>query len=563
MNLRFHAVPISARLGLIVVVAFAGLLFSTYNHLRHVSDQLYNARLGQVKSVVEAAHTIIVDYAGHAERGEMTKEAAQAAAKQALNAIRYSGQEYLIILDYDIVMLLNPANAKVVGTSRADGTDSTGKHFSVEMVKLAREKGEGVVEYLYPKAGGTVPEPKATYVKNFTPWGWVIGSGVYVDDVRAAVRDEMIATASWSLLVLAIMGVACFFIGRAISRPIRLLTEVMRRLAAGDLTAAVVQDQGAELGAMQGAVQIFKDNALEMQRLTEQQKTAAEQAAAERRQMMLRLAEEFERTVTGVVDGVSKAAGQMQGTAEGMARTAAGASRQSELVASASEEASTSVGTVAAATEELHSSIAEIGRQVNQSAEISRKAVDAAQKTDSMVRGLAEAAQKIGDVVNLINSIASQTNLLALNATIEAARAGDAGKGFAVVAGEVKNLANQTGRATDEIAQQVAGVQGATGQAVEAIRAIAATISEISEIGSAIASAVEQQGAATQEISRNTQQAAQGTSTVSRTVGEVTAAAAEAGRAAQDVLTEAKLLTGQASTLQQSVTQFLAGIRAG
>ncbi len=279
MNLRFHAVPISARLGLIVVVAFAGLLFSTYNHLRHVSDQLYNARLGQVKSVVEAAHTIIVDYAGHAERGEMTKEAAQAAAKQALNAIRYSGQEYLIILDYDIVMLLNPANAKVVGTSRADGTDSTGKHFSVEMVKLAREKGEGVVEYLYPKAGGTVPEPKATYVKNFTPWGWVIGSGVYVDDVRAAVRDEMIATASWSLLVLAIMGVACFFIGRAISRPIRLLTEVMRRLAAGDLTAAVVQDQGAELGAMQGAVQIFKDNALEMQRLTEQQKTKLEKAA--------------------------------------------------------------------------------------------------------------------------------------------------------------------------------------------------------------------------------------------------------------------------------------------
>ncbi len=563
MVIKLRMMPISARLALIAIAAVIVVLLNIASHMRQVSEQMYDSRVGMLKSVVEAAHTIVADYAARAERGEMTKEAAQAAAVKTLNAVRFSGQEYLLILDYNVVMVMNPANAKVVGTVRSDSTDSTGKHFSVEMVNLGKQKGEGVVEYLYPKPGGTVPELKATYLKAFAPWGWVIGSGVYVDDVKAAVRDELLKEGTIGLGALALLGVACFVIGRAISRPVHSLTEVMRRLAAGDLAAAVVQDQGAELGAMQGAVQVFKDNAVEMQRLTERQKTAAEQAAAERRQMMLRLAEEFEHSVTGVVDGLSKAAGQMQGTAEGMARTAAGASRQSELVASASEEASTSVGTVAAATEELHSSIAEIGRQVNQSAEISRKAVDAAQKTDSMVRGLAEAAQKIGDVVSLINSIASQTNLLALNATIEAARAGDAGKGFAVVAGEVKNLANQTGRATDEIAQQVAGVQSATGQAVEAIRAIAATISEISEIGSAIAAAVEQQGAATQEISRNTQRAAQGTSTVSRTVGEVTAAAAEAGRAAQEVLVEAKTLTGQANTLQQSVTQFLAGIRAG
>jgi methyl-accepting chemotaxis protein len=563
MNLRFRMAPVGFRVGSIVLVSFAGLLFSTYNHLRQVSDQLYEARLGQARSVVEATSTLVADFAARAERGEMTKEAAQAAAIKAMEAVRYAGQEYLLVLDYNVVMLMNPANRKVVGTSRVESVDSTGKHFSVEMVKVAREKGAGVVEYLFPKPGTNEPVPKATYVMDFKPWCWVIGTGVYMDDVHAAVRAEMVNSAAWALGTLVVMGLACFFIGRAISQPIRSLTEVMRRLAGGDLSAEVVQDQGAEIGAMQGTVQVFKDNALEVQRLTAEQKTAAERAEAERRQMMLRLAGDFERSVTGVVDGLSNAARQMQSTAEGMAGTAANASRQSELVASASEEASTSVGTVAAATEELHSSISEIGRQVNQSAEISRKAVEAAKKTDGMVRGLAEAAQKIGDVVNLINDIASQTNLLALNATIEAARAGEAGKGFAVVAGEVKSLANQTGRATDEIAQQVASVQAATGHAVEAIRGITATITEISEIGSAIASAVEQQGAATQEISRNTQQAAHGTSTVSHTVGEVTAAAAEAGRAADAVLDEAKTLAGQANTLQQAVSHFLAGIRAG
>ncbi|HXP95833.1 MAG TPA: methyl-accepting chemotaxis protein [Telmatospirillum sp.] len=563
MTLSFRKMPIGARLTLIVALAIGMFVFSTGIRLNKIYDQIYAARIAQVKSVVEVAYSITADYAARVDKGEMTRQAAEDAVKTALNAMRYAGNEYILVFDYKVVMVLNPMTPQNVGTDRSTANkDANGKYFSAEMVRLAKERGEGVVDYLFPKPGGTVPLPKAVFVKAFAPWQWVIGSGVYIDDVQAAVRNEMIEEGAIGLGALLFLLLVSYGIGRAISRPIRSLTEVMRRVAVGDLTVDVIQDQGAEIGAMQETVRIFKDNAAEVLRLTEEQKLSAAKAASDRRDMMLRLADEFERSVTQVVEGVSSAARQMHGTAEGMTAIAAQALQQSELVAAASDKASASVSTVAAATEELHASITEISRQVHQSAAISRQAVDTAKETDVMVCGLAEAARKIDDVVNLINSIASQTNLLALNATIEAARAGDAGKGFAVVAGEVKNLASQTGHATGEIAQQVAGVQAATGQAVEAIRAIATTIGEISQIASAIASAVEQQGAATHEISNNTQKAAEGTSTVSLAAGKVTSAAADVGRSAQTVLNQAGDLATEATALQEAVSLFLAGIRS-
>ncbi len=562
MKFSLRTMPIGARLALIAVVAFASLAFGIANHLRQVRETTFAARLDKVRSVVEGAHAIIAYYAGLAEKGVMTKEAAQEAAATTLAAVRYSGNEYLFIIDTSNHSVMNGAHPEMKGADQTNLPDGNGKFFVREMVKVATDKGEGTVEYAFPKPGSRAPEPKLSYVKAFAPWNWVVGTGIYIDDVQAVVRDEIIRQSELGLLVLLLMGGTSLVIGRAISRPIRTLTDEMRRLAAGDLSVSVAHDQGAEIGEMQQAVQVFKQNAIEVRRLTEEQKATAARAETERRQMMLGLADEFERTVTEVVAGVASAVRQMHGTAERMAAVAATASRQSQLMASASEEASTNVETVAAATEELHSSIGEIGRQINQSATTSRNAVEAARRTDVMVRGLAEAAQKIGEVVGLINDIASQTNLLALNATIEAARAGEAGKGFAVVAGEVKNLASQTGRATGEIAQQVTAVQSATNEAVAAIHGIAETITEISEIVSTIASAVEQQGAATQEISRNTQQAAEGTSTVSQTVTDVAAAASEAGEAAQMVLDEAAEVNSQTEALNHAVRRFLDGIRA-
>ncbi len=274
------------------------------------------------------------------------------------------------------------------------------------------------------------------------------------------------------------------------------------------------------------------------------------------------LADNFETNIKGIVESVSSSATEMQGSAQSLSSTAEETSRQSTAVAAASEEASTNVQTVASAAEELSKSVEEVGRQVGQSNKIAEGAVEEAQRTNEKFQGLAEAASKIGEVVNLINDIASQTNLLALNATIEAARAGEAGKGFAVVASEVKSLANQTAKATEEIAAQIGAIQAATTDAVSAIQGIGSTIGEISEIASAISGAVDQQSSATREIATNVQQAASGTQEVSQNISGVTQAASETGEAASQVLGAADELSKQSELLRDQVDSFLVEIRA-
>jgi PAS domain S-box-containing protein len=282
----------------------------------------------------------------------------------------------------------------------------------------------------------------------------------------------------------------------------------------------------------------------------------------EKNRAMAQLAGAFEASVGGIVDTMSSAAREMQTTAAAMASTAEETSRQSTAVASASEEASVSVQTVASATEELASSVGEISRQVSTSSAIASKAVAESERTDHLVKGLAEAAQKVGAVTGLIREIASQTNLLALNATIEAARAGEAGKGFAVVASEVKSLANQTGKATEEISAQIAAMQNATRDTVAAIQSIGTTIGQINEIATTIAAAVEEQGAATQEISRHVQQVAAGTREVSGNIAGVTQAAGETGAASGRVLSAAGELSRQGEELRTQVARFLTEVRA-
>jgi methyl-accepting chemotaxis protein len=348
----------------------------------------------------------------------------------------------------------------------------------------------------------------------------------------------------------------------SVSKPIGMITEAMKRLAGHDLKAEITGvGRKDEIGAMAAAVQVFKDNMIETDRLTAAQET--ERKVKEKRTAALdSLTKNFDAKIRELVGTLSSAATEMEATAQSMSATADQTNKQSMTVAAATEQASANVQTVATASEELSSSIQEISRQVAQSSKIALKAVDDAKSTDATVQELAVGAQKIGEVVNLIQSIASQTNLLALNATIEAARAGEAGKGFAVVASEVKALANQTAKATDEIASQVGHIQDSTKQAVDAIRGIAQTIDEISHIANAIASAVEQQGAATQEIARNVQQAAQGTQDVAKNIILVKEASAATGAASNEVLSSAGDLAQQAQSLTREVDTFLQGVKA-
>jgi methyl-accepting chemotaxis protein len=361
---------------------------------------------------------------------------------------------------------------------------------------------------------------------------------------------------------LGLSALAALYMNRAIASPITGMTAAMKRLARGDFAAEIpAAGQADEIGEMAKAVAVFRDGMADADRLQNEQKT--ERARKEQRQAAVeRHIEAFEGSVRAALDNLASAATDMRSTSQSMSATAAQASEQTTRVTAAAEQASGNVEAVAAAAEEMATSVGEIGRQVHDSARIAGTAVDQARKTDDRINHLSQTATRIGDVVNLITSIAEQTNLLALNATIEAARAGEAGRGFAVVAQEVKQLASQTANATSEIGTQISGMQSATRDAVVAIKEIVGTIAQISEIASAIAAAIEQQGAATQEIARNVQQAARGTEQVSSNITGVNHAATDTDRAANHVLSSADELRGQADTLRLEVDKFLAGIRA-
>jgi methyl-accepting chemotaxis protein len=361
---------------------------------------------------------------------------------------------------------------------------------------------------------------------------------------------------------LAAIGFAAYTVICGVTRPIAGMTAAMTRLASRDWTTEVpALGSKDEIGAMAKAVSVFKENGIAGDRLQEEQRQEQE-VKARRAEALAAAVADFEKAASSIVKTVSSASTELQSSAQSLSATAEEGSRQATAVAAASEQASSNVQTVATAGEELSSSIAEISRQVSQSTRIAGHAVEQAGKTDSKVQSLADAAVKIGEVVSLINDIAAQTNLLALNATIEAARAGEAGKGFAVVASEVKSLANQTAKATEEIGQQISGIQDATKESVEAIKVIGKTIAEVNEIATTIAAAVEEQGAATQEIARNVQQAAKGTQEVSANIAGVTQAAGETGAAATQVLSASKELAQQSEMLRQQVDTFLARVRA-
>ncbi|WCS27955.1 methyl-accepting chemotaxis protein [Methylobacterium sp. NMS14P] len=389
------------------------------------------------------------------------------------------------------------------------------------------------------------------------------GAHADADSAMAATESAtLMAYLFIALSVLAACGAAAFVLLR-VSRPIQAMTGAMTVLAAGDTGGEVpYRARRDEVGAMAAAVQVFKDNLIRTRHLEEETAQARLAAEDQRKAGMRQMADGFEAAVGGIIGTVSSSATELQATAQAMTATATETASQSTTVAAAAEEAASNVSTVAAAAEELGSSVQEIGRQVQGSASLAQAAVSEADQTAHLVQALSQSAARIGDMVGMISGIAGQTNLLALNATIEAARAGAAGRGFAVVASEVKALAEQTAKATEEIARQIGEVQGVTAQAVTAIGGITGRIREIDTLATSIAAAVEQQGAATQEIVRNVAQASAGTNAVTGNIAGVAQASEETGAAAGQVLSAASELSRQSEHLGAEVNRFLATVRA-
>jgi len=378
----------------------------------------------------------------------------------------------------------------------------------------------------------------------------------------AAARHNLLLESGLLMLSLLLGLAGLAFASRRIARPIGLITQAMRKVAGGDLSGDVpYRERGDEVGQLAGALAVFKENAETKARM-EAQRIDHDMREGERRHAVEEEVAGFGASVRAGLDALTAAADEMRATSKAMSISTGEAGRQAGAVAAAAEQASANVETVAAASEELARSIGEIGVQVSHAANISRDAVAAAQETTGTVESLAQAAQRIGEVVKLINDIASQTNLLALNATIEAARAGEAGRGFSVVASEVKNLASQTAKATDEIRSQIGSMQAATHAAVEAICGIGGRIGEINAVSTAIASAVEEQGAATREITQNTQEAARGTRGVTANIAGVNSGVSQTNQAARQVLSAADGLQQQADGMRAQVDRFLQAIRA-
>ena len=384
------------------------------------------------------------------------------------------------------------------------------------------------------------------------------------DQADKRVRDSIDWQMKLAMVLIAfsVLGIG-IFIGRTVSTQLSAMTGALTELAGGNFEV-VLPGLGRtdEIGEMARAAEVFKSAMVETNRLRAEQMEAEHRQTLQRKAEMVKLADNFETAVGEIVETVSSASTELEASARTLTSTATRSQELAAVVAGASEEASTNVQSVASATEELSSSVHEIGRQVQESARMATDAVDQARQTNERVSELSKAASRIGDVVELINTIAGQTNLLALNATIEAARAGEAGRGFAVVASEVKALAEQTAKATDEIGQQVGGIQAATQESVAAIKEISGTIQKLSEISSAIAAAVEEQGAATGEISRNVQRAAEGTMQVSSNITDVQSSATETGSASSQVLSAAQSLSLESNRLKLEVGKFLDSVRA-
>ena len=559
---HFRALSVGQRLFVLVLLVLAAIAGIGFAAGRLVHQQMLQAREQQLRTLVEATKGIAIDLQKQVEAGRLSREDAIKDFARRAMAMRYDGNNgYVFVYGMDGITFASPEPSQI-GTNRLDILTN-----GVPILHRLRDgvaaHGDIVFRYQYNRPGQTALASKLSYAAGFAPWNLLIGTGVYLDDIEAA-YDRIMLTAGATLAGFAVvLGLAGWLLARGITRPLLRLERRMRALVDGELAEAVPeQNRRDEIGRMAVAVSVFRDNALRMRELEQQTEQAKLALEAERRAAMEQVAQEFETQVGTVVRHLGATASEVQSAARALAADAEGTTAESATMRAAGDHALESVGQVATSIEQMSGSIAEIARQVAESSSVAGQAVNEVGRTDASVRGLTEAARRVGEIVEMINGIAGQTNLLALNATIEAARAGEAGKGFAVVASEVKALANQTARATEEIRAQIDGMQAATAETVRAIQEIGTTIGRMSEIATSTAAAVEEQDAASRHIADSMREVAGDAETVSSTANRVSGMAGSTGEAAGRMLGSTDALFVEMGRLGEQVNGFLRAVRA-